>query len=463
MGVGLSAPAPRYYRPRTWPVWALPRKLVGYILAVVTAYLAALGVAAWAAPHHLANLGLFAALLACTAVTVELTRRAGENSGGVIRDVYGVWELPVAILLPPVYALLAPAIRFTLIQWRIRQLPVHRRVFSAAAIGLAWGAASVAFHGIHSAATGPLGVSWPHAAAWLLAVAVAGVLQWAVNNALVLTAVKASDPTASIRAVILDPVSVENDLGELCVAVLVTAGAAVSALALGFAVPVVTFLQRSFRHRQLVNASRIDSKTGLLNAGTWEREASSEVARAVRTRSPLAVALIDIDHFKLVNDTYGHLAGDEALRAIARTFTMFLREYDLAGRFGGEEFALMLPQTSAVAAYKIAERMREHIAAMPIAATDEPDAEPVRLTVSIGVAVLGRAGAQLTDLLAAADMALYRAKRAGRDQVWIVTDTATVSPQDDGSQLIAPLRAIPYPPDAELPPGADGRPGGAAA
>lgn len=463
MGAGLSASVPVYTRPRTWAVWALPRRLVAYILGIVLAYLAVLGVAAWsAAPLHVADLGLFAALLACSAVTVELTRRAGENAGGLIRDVYGVWELPLAILLPPVYAMLAPAVRIALTQWRIRQLPVHRRVFTVAAIGLSYAAVSAAFHAIPGLA-GPLGTTWPHAAAWLLAVAAAGVMQWAVNTTLVLLAVKGSDPTASIRALIRDPVSLENDLGELSVAVLVTAGVAVSAFALVFAVPVVTFLQRSFRHRQLVNASRIDSKTGLLNAGTWEREATSEVARAVRTRSPLAVALIDIDHFKLVNDTYGHLAGDAALKAIARTFTMFLREYDLAGRFGGEEFALLLPQTSAVAAYKIAERMREHIAAMPIAATDEPDAEPVRLTVSIGVAVLGRAGAQLTDLLAAADMALYRAKRAGRDQVWIVTDTATVSPQDDGSQLIAPLRAVPYPPDAEHPPGADGRPGGAAA
>ncbi|MBO0771658.1 MAG: GGDEF domain-containing protein [Actinobacteria bacterium] len=462
MGAGLSVPAQRYSRPRSWPVWALPRKLVAYIVAVVAAYLAALGVAAWAAPFHLANLGLFAALLACSAVTVELTRRAGENAGGLIRDVYGVWELPLAIMLPPVYAMLAPAVRIALTQWRIRQLPVHRRLFTVAAIGLSYAAASVFFHALPGV-TDPLAASWPRTGAWVLAVAAAGVLMWAVNSVLILPAIKGSDPTASVRAIALNPVSVENDLGELCVAVLVTVGVTVSALSLLFAVPVVTFLQRSFRHRQLVNASRVDSKTGLLNAGTWEREASSEVARAVRTRSPLAVALIDIDHFKLVNDTYGHLAGDAALRAIARTFTMFLREYDLAGRFGGEEFALLLPQTSAVAAYKIAERMREHIAAMPIAATDEPDAEPVRLTVSIGVAVLGRSGAQLTDLLAAADMALYRAKRAGRDQVWIVTDTATVSPQDDGSQLVAPLRAIPYPPDGEDPPDADGRPGGAAA
>ena len=102
-------------------------------------------------------------------------------------------------------------------------------------------------------------------------------------------------------------------------------------------------LQRSFRHAQLVTASRIDSKTGLLNAATWERESAAEVARAVRTRTPLALALVDIDHFKGVNDTFGHLTGDRALKAIARTFRIFLRDYDLIGRFGGEEFALASP------------------------------------------------------------------------------------------------------------------------
>ena len=149
-----------------------------------------------------------------------------------------------------------------------------------------------------------------------------------------------------------------NDIAEFCVAVLVTSGIAFTPLTIVFALPFVTLLQRSFRHAQLLNASRIDSKTGLLNAGTWEREAASEVARAVRTRTPLALMLIDLDHFKAVNDAYGHLAGDRALRAISRTFKIFLRDYDLAGRFGGEEFALLLPHTGAADAQRIAERMR---------------------------------------------------------------------------------------------------------
>jgi diguanylate cyclase (GGDEF)-like protein len=202
----------------------------------------------------------------------------------------------------------------------------------------------------------------------------------------------------------------------------------------------VTLLQRSLRHNQLVNASRIDSKTGLLNAGTWEREAAAEVARAVRTRTPLALALVDIDHFKAVNDDHGHLAGDKALGGIARTFRIFLRNYDLVGRFGGEEFALLLPHTKAVDAYGIAERIREHIAATPIDVDGVPNAGRVRLTVSVGVAALGArwdasTSNQLTDLLAAADRALYQAKRAGRDQVCVVTDNAVISSPELADRL----------------------------
>jgi len=232
----------------------------------------------------------------------------------------------------------------------------------------------------------------------------------------------------------------QNDLAELCVAVLVTCAIAVSPLTIVFALPLVTLLQRSLRHGQLVAASRIDSKTGLLNAGTWEREAGAEVARAVRTRTPLALALVDIDHFKAVNDAYGHLAGDKALKAISRTFRIFLREYDLVGRFGGEEFAVLLPHTKALDAFGIAERIREHLAHTPLDVADSADQGPVRVTVSMGVAALGtnwstRTGGQLTDLLAAADRALYQAKRAGRNQVCVITDTTVVTGPSQVSRL----------------------------
>ena len=415
---------------RAWPLWELPRWLTGYIVAIVVAYLAVLSVVSQfytLSPRQIVILG---ALLLCGAATVELTKRSGENAG-LISDIYGVWELPVAILLPLGYAMLVPVIRLGLTQWRVRHIPLHRRVFTAATIGLSYAASGALFHALSR--TGFESVPSPlhHPTAWVLAIAAAALMQWLVNSALLVPAIKGSDPGVRMRDLLLARENVHNDVAELCVAVLVTLAIAVSPLAIVFALPFVTLLQRSVRHAQLMAASRIDSKTGLLNAGTWEREAASEVARAVRTRTPLALVLIDVDRFKLVNDLHGHLVGDRALRAIARTFKIFLRDYDLAGRFGGEEFALLLPQTSAADARQIAERVRIHIAETPIRVSDEPGADSLNVTVSIGVAALGTSwerttGSQLTDLLAGADRALYQAKNAGRNHVWMFTDTETV-------------------------------------
>lgn len=419
-----------------WPVFELPRWLVVFIGLVATAWIAAVALVAHTAVLSGHQLIILSALLACSVATLELTRRAGENVG-LISDVYAVWELPVAILLPPLYAMTVPVLRLILVQLRIRRLPPHRRAFSAAVLGLSFGAASYAFHAI-AAHTGQV-----TGLLWVLAVAVAAIVQWIVNWLLLLPAIKGADPEVRLRKLIFTREIMENDSTELCVAVLVTCGIAVSPVTVVFALPFVTLLQRSFRHAQLVNASRVDSKTGLLNAGTWEREAAAEVARAVRTRTPLAVALIDVDHFKAVNDVNGHLAGDKALKAIARTLTLFLREYDLVGRFGGEEFALLLPQTGPVDAYRIAERVRTHIGAMPIDISDMRS-EPIKLTVSIGVASLGArwdtaSGSQLTDLLAGADSALYQAKRDGRDRVCVITEKATYGTRAKPAEgLLAP-------------------------
>ena len=422
---------------RVWPIWEHPPWLRAYIVAVAAVNLLAITLAIRAglgSGHTLVLLGI---LVACEAATVEFTKRAGEITGNA-KDVYGVWELPVAILLPPVYAFAVPILRVALVQWRVqRTARLHRRIFTGAVLGLAFGAASLTFHGIMGSSLGTVAAPGSHTAAWILAVAMAGVVKSLVDTGLVLPALKSSYP-GKVREMLLSSEALQNDAAELCVAVLVTFAIAVSLPIIVFAVPLVVLLQRSFRHAQLVTASRIDSKTGLLNAATWEREAAAEVARAVRTRTPLALALVDIDHFKGVNDTFGHLTGDRALKAIARTFRIFLRDYDLIGRFGGEEFAIVLPQTSALDAYGIAERIRDHIAVAPLDVGDLPDGKHVRVTVSVGVAALGapwdtRTGSQITDLLATADRALYQAKRAGRDRVCVVTDdTVFNSPEQVG-------------------------------
>jgi len=424
---------------RRWPIWGLAPGLRTYIIVVLFAYLITIGLAARVGLGSGRDLALLAALVACSAATIEVTRRTGDSAGAG-KDIQAVWALPIAVLLPPIYALTVPILRMALEQWRIRRVPLHRRAFTAAVIGLSYGIGSLAFHTVTGSALASAVAPGNHTAAWISAVALAGVLQWGVNVGMMLPPWKASDPATRIRDIVWTRENVQNDVTERCVAVLVTLAIAINPLTIVFALPFVTLLQRSFRHAHLVSASRIDSKTGLLNAGTWEREAEVEVARAVRTRTPLALALVDIDHFKEVNDTFGHLIGDRALKAIARTFRIFLREYDLIGRFGGEEFALLLPHTSALDAYGIAERIREHIAVGPLDVGGLPGGEHVRVTVSMGVAALGApwdtlTGSQITDLLAAADRALYQAKRAGRDQVCVVTDNTVVNSPEQAGKL----------------------------
>ncbi len=413
---------------RAWPIWGLPRSLTVFIVAVITADVAAIALNAAILSLHAHDLIIFGALLACDAATVELTRRASEPVGGAVRDVYAIWELPAVILLPPAYALIIPVIRFGLIQWRVKRAPVYRRVFSAAAVSLGYGAASLTFRSGAHLVLGGQRVPLHHVSVWIVLVAVCGIVQWAVNQALVVTAIKASAPETKLREVLFGGESLHNDVTELCVAVLATLAIAMSLLSVVIALPLVTMLQRSFRHAQLLKDARSDSKTGLLNAATWEREAKAEVARAVRTRTPLAVALIDIDRFKAVNDTYGHMVGDQVIKEIARTLDHLLRDYDLAGRFGGEEFSLLLPHTRAVDALRIAERVRAHIAGLCIIAPGASGGERVHVTVSIGVAALD-SGSQreLPDLMAAADAAMYRAKADGRDQVQMISTTRGLS------------------------------------
>lgn len=414
-----------------WAVWSLPRPLLALWSVITGGYLGWIAISATAFRFRLADLVLFAALLGCGAFSVEMTRRASE-SAGVVKDVYAVWELPIVFLLPGLYALIVPAIRLALAQWRVRRAPVYKRVYTAAAIGTAYGCARLVYLGALPAGYDPRAYLWNHTPMWLAAAGAGAVAQWVVNQGLIAAVFRLENPSASLKGQMFSREILHNDATELCAALLVAVGMTISQFTLIIALPLTTLLQRSFRHAQLLNEARADAKTGLLNAATWEREASAEVARAVRTSSPLAVALLDLDRFKHINDTHGHLLGDDVLRAIARTLTGVLREYDVAGRFGGEEFVMLLPQTRAVDAFRIAERVRAHIARLPIAA---PDGEPVPVTVSIGVAALDAGSSrELTDLLAAADAALYRAKASGRDQVQMISTSrglSAIRPGDD--------------------------------
>jgi diguanylate cyclase (GGDEF)-like protein len=272
-----------------------------------------------------------------------------------------------------------------------------------------------------SFAGGTVGSGW-HAFTWCVAVAACEIIGNRGHHFLILGAVKLSAPQMRIWEMewnreALQALFVEIDLG-----ILITLAVALSPALVLIALPTVLLARRFLIFPILEAQSRVDAKTGLLNVSTWELEAESELSRAARTRSPVALALVDIDHFKSVNDTYGHLAGDRVLRAVSEALTSHLRDYDRAGRFGGEEFVLLLAQTGESDACRIAERLRTNIAGMVVPIDDRPDAPCVQLTISIGVTAMERdTKRELTDLLAAADSALYHAKQNGRNKVAVAT------------------------------------------
>ena len=171
------------------------------------------------------------------------------------------------------------------------------------------------------------------------------------------------------------------------------------------------------RERDLVQLATRDSLTGLANRGYFTDQANIELQRAERYADPLTGVMADIDHFKQVNDTHGHDVGDLALKHVADLLVSGVRNIDIVGRLGGEEFALVLPRANTQPALEMCERLRHRIATTPVPL---PSGE-LRLTISIGLASVTDDRESLDELLKFADNALYQAKRGGRNRVEAAT------------------------------------------
>jgi diguanylate cyclase (GGDEF)-like protein len=185
------------------------------------------------------------------------------------------------------------------------------------------------------------------------------------------------------------------------------------ALAAAIMLVVGTFRRRAFQfEKRLLHNARHDSLTGAPNRGFLNELGSHAVGAARRYQHPLAVAMMDVDHFKRINDIYGHAAGDNVLRQLARTCMASLRQADLFGRYGGEEFVCIMPETKADEALACVERMRVKVEQLQI----DTGGGPLQFTISAGVAVTRPGVEDWEALLKDADDALYLAKGGGRNR-----------------------------------------------
>jgi diguanylate cyclase (GGDEF)-like protein len=408
--------------PKSWALWQLPRRVAFLVLAVdLVAIILSLASIRQSSVTG-ADLLRFGLLVAMSVSYLEVSRQVERRRRLLLNssspaNMTSVWALPAAILLPHVLAaclVLLVYLHLWFRAWRhVDTVRLYRSSYSAATLLIICAVISTVLH-----ATGLQGHFGSDAPSAIVTVLVAVLLYSAVNTALVAAAIFMSSGDTR-PAALLGSVS-ENALE------FATLGLGGVTAALVFSVPwlavivlpAVYLLQHHALVKQLVQAATIDTKTALLNASAWRLLAQRELERGERQGTPTAVLVIDMDRFKQVNDVYGHLAGDTALKAVATALADELRGYDAIGRFGGEEFVALLPGVDLPAAASVGERIRCRIASLAISVESRTGGiELVTLTASIGIASASVEAAKLDDLLRAADGALYTAKDSGRNAV----------------------------------------------
>ena len=278
--------------------------------------------------------------------------------------------------------------------------------FNIANTALAMIAAGAAFHALsgEDVTREPAG---RYALAGLAAVAVFVV----VNHVLLARMISLASGRTMRATGLFSFESLSTDLGLAALGVGVAAFWSVNGWLIFFVLGPLLIIHRALYVPQLRELAQADVKTGLMNAKEFEHAVDMEVARAERMRTPFSILMVDLDHLREINNAHGHLAGDVVIRGIADVFREQLRRYDVPARFGGDEFCVLLPDTAAREAARIAERIRAAVAGRPFMADAASDA--LRVTVSIGLASSPDDATNRQELVHRADLAAYRAKAAG--------------------------------------------------
>jgi diguanylate cyclase (GGDEF)-like protein len=397
-------------RPR-WIAYALASEVVAVVLAVTSL---SRGETDW----HDAK--WFAILLALGVGQAEMSRRIEGMrrwmGGQTHINVTSVWFVAgVTMLNPGWVALLAAGLylHLWLRVWRaVRNRPAHRVAASTAWMVLSCYLASFT---LRATGLGRLSRAEPLTVRGTWIVLTAGGTFELASLVLVSLGIYLYTRKRSWSDLIGTGADNALELVTLCLGGLAGIALVYQPILVALVFPPLLLLHRNVLLKQLEEAATKDEKLGIYNFIGWQAIAQRELERAQRTRdTTLGVLMVDLDHFKKVNDVYGHLAGDAVLKAVAATISGQIRGYDSVGRFGGEEFVVLLPGVSEREAVTAAERIR--IAVTTVEVTEESDLIS-GLSVSIGVALYPGAGNAIEKLISAADAALYRAKNGGRNQV----------------------------------------------
>ncbi|MGK3204944.1 GGDEF domain-containing protein [Amycolatopsis sp. MEPSY49] len=411
--------------PARWEMWAGAKtRWITYALGCELVAVVATGTALVTGFGGPVRPVWFAVLVGLGVAQAEMSRRIERlrrwMSGQTHINVTSVWYLAGVVLLPPAWVALLAVVLYTHLWvrvWRqVRTRPAHRFVASTAWAMLSCFAASsvLAVSGLHGT---PL-----QTARGLFALCLAAAVFELVNVGLVAAGIYLYTSQRSAADLMGTWEDNAFELATLCLGGLAALALAEQPVLVVFVVAPLLLLHRYLLLKQQLQVAAVtDEKTGLLNTAGWHESAVREHTR-VQRRGPagggFAVLMIDLDHFKRINDTYGHLTGDDVLAAVAVAISGAVRQGDTVGRFGGEEFVVLLPGIGRADVLGIAERVRAAVGELNVViSTGGGTVRVSGLSVSIGVARHPDAGPTLDDVLRSADAALYRAKEAGRNRV----------------------------------------------
>jgi diguanylate cyclase (GGDEF)-like protein len=381
---------------------------------------------------------IFGVLAAGSVLHMELVRgieriREGGRANKPHTDLKSVWTFAGLLLLPPVLSV--SLVVLTCIHQRLRlvRMQTFRWAYSSSVVLVATYAASAVLDAALPAGSYPgLPSSWQG----VTIILAAAVMRWFVNSALVVAIILLSSPKTSAQEALGGFNSNLVEIAALCLGAVTALAVVHDPWYLVLILPPLLVLHRNLLLRQYEVAARTDAKTGLANAMHWSEVARTELSRADRDAKTVSVIMLDLDHFKRVNDSYGHLTGDAVLIAVAAALRKEARDYDLVGRFGGEEFMILLPDVDPIDIPAVAERFRRCISGLIVTSPDNH--ETVTVTASAGVVTFPAGGSDLDELLLAADAALYQAKEAGRDR----TCFAPVSDRGPNNGTVPPARSV---------------------